>query len=99
MNLNVVPDDINEVKQSIIALQRKLKKKSVDLRIDVVYFIVTVIVFLIFISIIFMDTYQNIKTYFQRSNVVSNKTRKIPTDDNEYLESTFTNRSDISKLE
>ena len=46
-----------------------------------------------------MDTYQNIKTYFQRSNVVSNKTRKIPTDDNEYLESTFTNRSDISKLE
>ena len=98
-NTEVSIEAIKGVESKIFALQEKLRKKSVDLRIDVVYFIVTAVVLLIFISIIFMDTFHNLKMYFNRRNLVSRKTSALQTDDNEYPETYFTQRNDLNKME
>ena len=98
-NTEVSTEAIKGIESKIFALQEKLQKKSVDLRIDVVYFIVTAVVLLIFISIIFMDTFHNLKMYFNRRDLVSRKTSALQTDDNEYPETYFTQRNDINKME
>ena len=98
-NTEVSTEAIKSVESKIFALQKKLQKKSVDLRIDVVYFIVTAVVLLIFISIIFMDTFHNLKLYFNKRNLVSRKTSALKTDDNEYPETYFTQRNDLNRME
>jgi hypothetical protein len=89
----------NEIEAKIMEMQKKLKNKVVDIRIDVVYFIVTAIVFIIFISIILMDTFQNIKIYYNRRRLVEKDIRSLQSDDNDYPEEVFKNQNDIYRIE
>ena len=98
-NMEVSTDNLKGLQQNILDIKEKLKHKVVDIKIDVIYFIVTSVVFMIFISIIFMDMFNNIKLYFNRNKLVNRKTTTLQTDDNTYPDEVFVQRNDLNKLE
>ena len=98
-NMEISTDNLKGLQTNILELQEKLKNKVVDLKIDVIYFIVTCVVFMIFITIISMDTFHNVKLYFNRKTIIDRKITTLQPDDNTYPDEVFVQRNDLNKLE
>ncbi len=99
MNTNLVNPDIDGLTEKISKITTKIIEKKSDIRIDVIYFFITVVILGIFTIIVFSDLFNVFKRYYDKKQAIKANNLQITDDDYEYHQPFFEKQNELEKIE
>lgn len=99
MNTELIQPDIDDLRQKISNITTKIMKKRTNIRVDIIYFFLTVVVLIIFLLIVFIDLFNIFKVYTDKIKQIKVNNIKLVNDDNNYHQPYFNNQNELEKIE
>ena len=99
MNTELIQPDIGDLREKISNITTKIMKKRTDIRVDIIYFFLTVVVLIIFVLIVFIDLFNVFKVYIDKQKQIQANNNKLVNDDNDYQQPAFNNQNELEKIE